>query len=83
MVAAMTKIIHRSLRGTLARAVSGKGVTLTDAEGKIYIDASGGAAVSCLGHQHPDVLASLDVDWAGRAATLVARRAELLHGHAG
>ena len=34
-------------------------------------------------YQHPDVLASLDVDWAGRAATLVARRAELLHGHAG
>ena len=34
-------------------------------------------------YQHPDVLASLDVDWAGRAATLVGRRAELLHGHAG
>jgi hypothetical protein len=29
-------------------------------------------------YQHPDVLASLDVDWAGRAATLVRRRAELL-----
>src|SRR5205823_6316322 len=29
------------------------------------------------------VIASLDVDWAGRAATLVARRAELLHGRAG
>jgi len=24
-----------------------------------YIDASGGAAVSCLGHSHPDVLAAL------------------------
>jgi len=34
-------------------------------------------------YQHPDVLASLEVDWAGRAATLVARRAELLHGRAG
>ena len=34
-------------------------------------------------YQHPDVLASLDVDWAGRAATLVARRAELVHGRAG
>jgi len=56
---AMTKIIHRSLRGTLARAVSGKGVTLTDAEGKVYIDASGGAAVSCLGHQHPEVVAAM------------------------
>ena len=55
----MTKIIHRSLRGSLARAVSGKGVTLTDAEGKVYIDASGGAAVSCLGHQHPEVVAAM------------------------
>ena len=34
-------------------------------------------------YQHPDVLASLDVDWAGRADTLVRRRAEMLGGHAG
>ena len=34
-------------------------------------------------YQHPDVLASLDIDWAGRATTLVARRAELLHGRPG
>jgi hypothetical protein len=34
-------------------------------------------------YQHPDVLASLGVDWAGRADALVRRRAELLHGHAG
>jgi adenosylmethionine-8-amino-7-oxononanoate aminotransferase len=40
-------------------AVSGKGVYLTDASGKRYIDASGGAAVSCLGHAHPDVLAAM------------------------
>src|SRR5687768_60311 len=55
----MTKILHRSLRGRLPVAVSGKGVTLTDSEGKAYIDASGGAAVSCLGHQHPEVLAAM------------------------
>ena len=55
----MTKIIHRNLRGTLPVAVSGKGVTLTDREGKVYIDASGGAAVSCLGHGHPDVVAAM------------------------
>ena len=55
----MTKILHRSLRGTPPVAMSGKGVTLTDREGKVYIDASGGAAVSCLGHQHPEVLAAL------------------------
>ena len=55
----MTKIIHRSLRGSLPFAVSGKGVTITDREGKEYIDASGGAAVSCLGHGHPDVIAAM------------------------
>jgi adenosylmethionine-8-amino-7-oxononanoate aminotransferase len=55
----MTHIIHRSLSGTLPVAVSGKGVTLTDREGKTYIDASGGAAVSCLGHQHPEVLTAM------------------------
>ena len=40
-------------------AVGGKGVELFDENGKSYIDASGGAAVSCLGHGHPDVLAAL------------------------
>jgi adenosylmethionine-8-amino-7-oxononanoate aminotransferase len=55
----MSKIIHRSLRGTLPFAVAGRGVTLTDREGKEYIDASGGAAVSCLGHGHPDVIAAM------------------------
>ena len=29
------------------------------AQGKRYLDASGGAAVSCLGHGHPDVLAAM------------------------
>jgi adenosylmethionine-8-amino-7-oxononanoate aminotransferase len=31
-------------------AVGGKGMWLFDAEGRSYLDASGGAAVSCLGH---------------------------------
>ena len=34
-------------------------------------------------YQHPQVLASLDIDWAGRADVLTRRRAELLHGGAG
>jgi hypothetical protein len=33
-------------------------------------------------YQHPDVLAALGVDWAGRAETLVRRRAALLDDHA-
>ncbi len=55
----MTRIIHRSLRGTLPVAVAAEGLLVTDSEGKRYIDASGGAAVSCLGHGHPDVLAAM------------------------
>ena len=40
-------------------AVSGSGVEIVDAEGRRYLDASGGAAVSCLGHGHPDVIAAM------------------------
>jgi adenosylmethionine-8-amino-7-oxononanoate aminotransferase len=40
-------------------AVSGSGVEIVDADGRRYFDASGGAAVSCLGHGHPDVLAAM------------------------
>ncbi|MBL8568526.1 MAG: aspartate aminotransferase family protein [Phreatobacter sp.] len=55
----MTRILHRSIAQDYPTAVSGKGVTIRDAEGRDYIDASGGAAVSCLGHSHPDVLAAM------------------------
>lgn len=54
-----THVFHRHLQRTPPVAVSGQGVYLTDAQGKTYIDASGGAAVSCLGHGHPDVLAAM------------------------
>ncbi|WP_296741597.1 aspartate aminotransferase family protein, partial [Mesorhizobium sp.] len=37
----------------------GKGIELFDSNGRAYIDASGGAAVSCLGHGHPDVIAAM------------------------
>ncbi len=52
-------VFHRHLHNTPPLAVGGQGVYLTDADGKTYIDASGGAAVSCLGHGHPDVLAAM------------------------
>ena len=55
----MTHVFHRHLRHSLPTAVSGQGVTLTDSQGKTYIDASGGAAVSCLGHGHADVIAAI------------------------
>jgi adenosylmethionine-8-amino-7-oxononanoate aminotransferase len=55
----MTHLLHRSIKGSLPVAVGGRGIELFDRDGRAYIDASGGAAVSCLGHGHPDVLAAL------------------------
>jgi len=54
-----THVFHRQLQHNLPLAVSGHGITLTDASGKTYLDACGGAAVSCLGHGHPDVVAAM------------------------
>ncbi|MES2206384.1 MAG: aspartate aminotransferase family protein [Pseudomonadota bacterium] len=55
----MSHIIHRNLRFTPPVAASANGMWITDQQGKTYLDASGGAAVSCLGHAHPDVIAAL------------------------
>ena len=52
-------ILHRQLRGNFPIAVSARGCWITDQAGKRYLDGSGGAAVSCLGHSHPDVLAAM------------------------
>jgi adenosylmethionine-8-amino-7-oxononanoate aminotransferase len=52
-------ILHRQLRGQYPLAASAAGCFIEDAEGRRYLDASGGAAVSCLGHGHPDVLAAM------------------------
>jgi len=55
----MTAVFHRHLSRHFPTAVSGKGVRIHDSQGREYIDASGGAAVSCLGHGHPDVIAAM------------------------
>jgi adenosylmethionine-8-amino-7-oxononanoate aminotransferase len=55
----MTHILHRAANAVMPVAVGGKGIELFDRNGTSYIDASGGAAVSCLGHGHPDVLAAM------------------------
>jgi adenosylmethionine-8-amino-7-oxononanoate aminotransferase len=47
------------LHSTPPVAVAGRGVFLIDAAGNEYLDASGGAAVSCLGHGHPAVIAAM------------------------
>jgi adenosylmethionine-8-amino-7-oxononanoate aminotransferase len=55
----MTHVFHRDLRREFPTAVRGEGVWLIDADGRRYLDACGGAAVSCLGHDHPRVLAAM------------------------
>ncbi|ANH07302.1 aspartate aminotransferase family protein [Shinella sp. HZN7] len=55
----MTRLLHRAIHSRMPVAVGGRGIELFDAKGKAYIDASGGAAVSCLGHAHPAVLSAL------------------------
>jgi adenosylmethionine-8-amino-7-oxononanoate aminotransferase len=55
----MSHVLHRHFRVTPPAAVAASGAWITDREGRRYLDASGGAAVSCLGHGHPDVLAAM------------------------
>ncbi|QYD72094.1 aspartate aminotransferase family protein [Paraburkholderia edwinii] len=52
----MTRVFHRAPRATLPVAVAGDGIEIVDSQGKRYIDASGGAAVSCLGHSNQRVI---------------------------
>ena len=54
-----THVLHRSLRQTPPVAVRGQGVWVYDSAGHAYLDGSGGAAVSCLGHSHPDIQAAM------------------------
>ncbi|MEO8564899.1 MAG: aspartate aminotransferase family protein [Betaproteobacteria bacterium] len=51
--------MHRNLNAAPPLAAAGRGIRLVDSAGREYIDASGGAAVSCLGHSHPEVLAAM------------------------
>src|SRR3954449_13324053 len=52
-------VFHRSTSARPPVAVRGEGIFLIDADGRRYIDACGGAAVSCLGHGHPEVVAAI------------------------
>ena len=55
----MTRVLHRTIAHRYPTAVSGQGIFIRDEIGKDYIDASGGAAVSCLGHSHPDIIGAM------------------------
>src|ERR1051326_1662085 len=54
-----THVLHRAIAHRYPVAVSGTGIFIRDEAGKDYLDASAGAAVSCVGHAHPDVLAAM------------------------
>ncbi len=56
-----SRILHRRIHGDLPIAVGGRGIEIFDISGKAYIDASAGAAVSCLGHGHPAVTEAIKV----------------------
>lgn len=43
----------------LPKIISGNGSYVTDVDGKKYLDGSGGPAVFCLGHAHPEVNAAI------------------------
>ena len=51
----MSSVFHRSLKATLPTVAGGEGNVLIDRTGKRYLDACGGAAVSCLGHDNTRV----------------------------
>jgi adenosylmethionine-8-amino-7-oxononanoate aminotransferase len=58
-------VFHRSSSAAPPVAVRGEGIYLIDADGRRYVDACGGAAVSCLGHGDPRVTAAV-AEAAGR-----------------
>jgi adenosylmethionine-8-amino-7-oxononanoate aminotransferase len=55
----MTHVFHRACGAIPPVAAKGDGCYIVDDQGKRYLDASGGAAVSCLGHSHPRVIQAI------------------------
>jgi adenosylmethionine-8-amino-7-oxononanoate aminotransferase len=55
----VTRVFHRSPRDAYPVAVRGEGAYLIDRDGRRYLDASGGAAVSCLGHSDTAVVTAI------------------------
>ena len=55
----MSKALHRNLLSTPLTAARGEGPYIFTADGRKVLDGCGGAAVSCLGHSHPKVIAAI------------------------
>jgi adenosylmethionine-8-amino-7-oxononanoate aminotransferase len=54
-----SRLIQRSFHADPPRAVRGEGIWLEAEDGHRVMDASGGAAVACLGHNHPKVIEAI------------------------
>jgi adenosylmethionine-8-amino-7-oxononanoate aminotransferase len=55
----VSRVFHRSFATTYPEAATAQGAYIIDAGGRQYLDASGGAAVSCLGHGHSRVIEAI------------------------
>lgn len=55
----MTAVFSRNLHHAYPVAVRGSGMFIYDQKGREYLDMCGGAAVSCLGHQHPKIVGAV------------------------
>ena len=53
----------------LPKVSHGSGIYVYDNAGKRYLDASGGPAVFCLGHGHPEVTAAIVEEFAAAVRT--------------
>ena len=59
MIRVMSSVFYRNPAHTYPLAAWGEGVYLYDSAGKQYLDGSGGAAVTCLGHGHARVIEAI------------------------
>ena len=55
----MSYVLHRSCNSNLPTVQQGQGLFLKDTNGKQYLDACGGAAVSCLGYDNQRVISAI------------------------
>src|SRR3954449_27899 len=59
MIRSGSHVLHRHLVDVPPTAVRGDGIWIVDGAGRRFLDASSGAAVSCLGHSDADVVAAV------------------------
>lgn len=55
MASSSSAVLYRNVKEPPQQAVGGEGSYLVLDDGRKILDATGGAAVACLGHGHPDV----------------------------